>query len=474
MTVQRDLAWQNIEADYRAGVSRKLARYALALDFKMLPPEVVHQAKRCLLDTLGCAIGAFDAPGRPICEEVVGELGGTKEATLFGTGERSNVLNATLFNSFLVRFLDYNDLGGGGHNSDAIPAILAISEREKISGPDFLTSVVLSYEIGQRFVDAARGVPVQKRGWCFDIRGGLSMPPSLGRLMGLNEEQVAHAIAICACHSNPLGILDADREECVMAKNLRFGFVAYHAIMSCLLAQKGYTGPLRIVEGEAGLDQAVFQNEMDYELLLDFSGWRILNTRFKVLCTNGTNSGTVLATLALVKEHDLKPEDIASVKIKAIPRQAGHTSTPAKKYPRNAESADHSTFYGNAFAIKNRSFGPESIEPHHFTDPVILELIEKITVEADPEFSGYQASSEITTRDGARYFKQIDTPHGLGDDPLSDKELEDKFIDMAEKRMDGKQVKQLIDMVWHLEKLDHMGKLMPLMVFAGPDNMGPE
>ncbi len=465
MTLQRNLAWQNIEADYQASVSRKFARYAISLNYETLPQEVVHQAKRILLDTLGCAIGAHVAPARSICEDTVLELGGKEEATLFGSGIRTNALNATLYNGFLVRFLDYNDLGGGGHNSDALPSILAVAEREKSNGKDFLTSLVTSYELGQRFTDSAKGSSLQERGWCFDIRGGVSIPPSLGILMGLTEEQIANAIGICASQSNPLNVLDAHREECVNAKNLRFGIVSYNAVLSCILARKGFTGPIRVVEGDSGLCQAVLQGEMDYERLLDFSGWRILDTRFKVLCTNGTNSGTVLATLSIVKEHDLKPEDISSVKITAIPRQAQHTVTPAKKYPRNAESADHSTFYANAFAIKERHFGPESIQPENFTDPVILDLIEKITVEGDPNLSKYQAISEITTKDGMKYTKRIYTPHGLGDDPLTDKELEEKFKDMAQKYMDEDQINKIFNTVWNIEKLDDLGELTKLMAF---------
>jgi 2-methylcitrate dehydratase len=138
VTLQRDLAWQNIETDYQASIAYKLARYAVGLSYEMLPQDVVHQAKRCLLDALGCAIGAHEAPGRPICEEAVKEIGGRQEATLFGSGLRTSALNATLYNGFLIRFLDYNDLGGGGHNSDAISSILAISEREKVKGRDLL------------------------------------------------------------------------------------------------------------------------------------------------------------------------------------------------------------------------------------------------------------------------------------------------------------------------------------------------
>jgi 2-methylcitrate dehydratase len=468
MTFQRDLAWKYLDLVYQSSISYQLARYAIALNYEMLPPEVLHQAKRCLLDALGCAIGAYDAPGRAMVEAMVKQLGGVGEATVFGSGLRTTASNATLVNSFLVRFLDYNDIGGGGHNSDSIPAILAVCERQKARGRDLLTSVVISYELGARFSEASGGFSAfGERGWTSDIRGGLTMPPSLGKLMGLNEGQIANAIGACACHSLPLGILDTDKEENLMSKNLRFGWVAHNAILSCLLAQQGFTGPVRIVEGENGLGQVILRGEMDLQRLLDFSGWRILNARHKFLCLNGGTISYVLATLSIVKEHDLKPEDIASVRIKATRHEASHTTTLAKKYPRNGESADHSAFYSTAIAIKERTFGPDSFEPQKFTDPVVLDLIEKITVEADPALPahGFQGISEITTKDGRFFQKRIDTPHGFGDDPLTDGELEDKFRKMALKYISEQQVKKICDTVWNVEKLDDLGQLMKQMVF---------
>lgn len=469
MAFSRDLAWKYINLLYESSVAYQFARYATALSYQSLPLDVIHQAKRCLLDALGCAIGAYDAPGRPMCEALVKELGGVKEATAFGSGMRTSAANATLVNCFLVRFLDYNDLGGGGHNSDSIPAILAVAEREKMNGRNFLTSLVISYELGARVIEAAGGVhAVAKKGWPSDIRGGLILPPALGKLMGLTEEQIANAIGVCACHSLPLGILDTDREENVMSKNLRLGWVAYNAILSCMLAKKGFSGPLRIVEGENGLCEVILKGELDLQHLLDFSGWRILNTRHKSVCANITSHGHMLATLAIVKENNLKPQDIAAVRIRTGLREARHTTTLAKKYPRNAESADHSAFYGNAIVIKERRFGPESFEPEKFCDPVVLDLIDKITVEGDPNLPEYGLAgiSEITTKDRRRYEKRVDIPHGMGEDPLTDGELEDKFMEMAIKYMPEEQIQKIFDTVWHLESLEDISKLTRLMVFS--------
>src|SRR5688572_21077605 len=144
MTFQRELAWQHIEHTYKGSVSHHFARYALTLNYSLLPDNVAHQAKRCLLDALGCAIGAYEAPGRVIMEDTAKEIGGPEEATVFCSGLRTSALNAALVNSFMVRFLDFSDQGGGGHNSDAISSILAVAERQKSSGKDFLTSLVIS------------------------------------------------------------------------------------------------------------------------------------------------------------------------------------------------------------------------------------------------------------------------------------------------------------------------------------------
>ena len=143
------------------------------------------------------------------------------------------------------------------------------------------------------------------------------------------------------------------------------------------------------------------------------------------------------------------------------------------KYPRNGESADHSAFYANAIAIKERAFGPEAFEPEKFTDPVVLDLIERITVEADPSMPvyGYQGMSEITTKDGRWFQKRVEVPHGLGDDPLTDGELEDKFREMAIKYMGEEQIQKIFGTVWNLESLEDMNALTRLMVF--PDTMSP-
>jgi 2-methylcitrate dehydratase len=465
MSAKQRLTWRNLDLQYQASAASQIARFAHGLSYDDIPADVIHHAKRSLLDGVGCAIGGLIAPGLAACKDVVEQLGGIPEATMIGSGVKTSAMNATLVNSFAMRFLEYNDVGGGNHNQEAIPALIAVSERSKKSGKDFLASMILSYEVGSRVVQALPGASAgwDKHGWSTDARAGINMPPAIGRLMGLSEEQIAHAIAICASRGVPLGILDADREENSMAKNLRFGFIAREAILACMLAAKGMTGPLMVVEGDGGFNLGIVGGEMNLQSLVDFTGWRMRETRHKRLCANGSTQGHVLATIDIVVENDLKPSDIESVLIRAGAREARHTTALPKRYPRNAETGDHSAYYANAFAIKYRNFGPESANPIHFTDPEIVDLIERISVVNDPELParGREGISEIRTRDGRILKKRLNALV----EAMSDSELESKFFEMALVEMDRSRAQEIVETIWSFENAVGVSDLMQLLSF---------
>lgn len=466
-----ELIHEHVDAKYENSIATQLARQGLELDFEDIPDPVVHQAKRSLLDALGCALGAYGAPGMDACEQLLRYMGGEGDATVFGTGEQTNPANASLFNSFLVRYLDYNDLGGGGHASDGIPSLLAVAEQENSSGEELLTSLVTMYEMGTRFRESVRdeggkGI-LANNGWTSDVRTGVIVPPAIGPLMGLDEFEIANAIGSCASRNLPLKILDAHREELTMTKNLRFGGVAFDAILSCVRAKHGFTGPIRIIEGDSGLSEVLVDGKMDFETLLDPSGWHILDTRYKKLCANGTSHGHIHATLSNVRSNDIEPADVDSVRIKVGQRTHRHTtSLMGRKYPRNAETANHSAHYATAVAIKEREFGPDSFKEEYYTDPVVLDLIERTTVEADPELSSYsyQGISIITTKRGDTYRTHVKSVPGI-DEQLSDEELEEKFSEMALEYMDEAQIENIFEMVWNLEEYDDLKELTQLMVF---------
>src|SRR5512139_3342984 len=143
-------------------IARDLAKYALGIKYEDLPKEVIHEAKKVVLDAVGCAIGAFPSQTSKIIQNIIKELGGPKESTVIGSGLRTSCLNALLANSVMVRYLDFNDgylkiVGSrtsGSHPSDMLSSILALSERQHSNGRAVIEAIVTGYELSARFMDA--------------------------------------------------------------------------------------------------------------------------------------------------------------------------------------------------------------------------------------------------------------------------------------------------------------------------------
>jgi 2-methylcitrate dehydratase len=459
-------------------VARELAKYVASLTFQDLPPDVIHQTKRVVLDTLGCAIGGYDSEATRAIQELIKELGHPGEATVFGSGLRTSCLNAAFANGAMVRYLDYNDtafiLQGetyrtGYHPSEVIPPILALAERQDLSGRDVITAIVVGYDLSLSFLEGVIGPGMEKRGWNGDTRGAFIIPLVAGKILGLNETQMENAVGISgSCHA-VLGILDTPAEEYTMTKNIRFPTMAYGGIWAAMLAQKGFTGPTTIIEGPDGFVEAIMNGEYDATKLANISGkFAIRETCIKSIIADFSSHGHLTATLNLVKENDIKPEDVAEVRITTSKRCAEHTGDPVKKYPKNKETADHSSYYLTAIAIIDRQIGPDQFTPEKFQNPKVRELIDKVILRGDPDLDKARPAglSEIVSKQGKKYQCRVDYPRGHARNPMTDEEIIGKFKSMASKYMSDQQTNQIIDTVFALDKLEDVGKLNRLMVFG--------
>lgn len=459
------------------GVARELAKQVVDFHFQDLPQDVIHQTKRVFLDTLGCAIGGYHSEASRIIQELIRDLDHLTEATVFGSGFKTSCFNAAFANGAMVRYLDYNDtafiLQGevyrtGYHPSEVIPPILALGERHHLSGKDVITAIVLGYNLSLSFLEGVTGPGMEKRGWNGDTRGAYIMPLIAGKMLGLNEAQMENALGISgSCHAI-LGILDTPAEEYTMTKNIRFPTMAYAGIWAALLAQKGFTGPTTILEGHDGFVQVIMNGEYDLSKLTNLKGkFAIRDTCIKSIIADFSSHGHLTATLTLVKEHDIKPEDVAEVRITTSKRCAEHTGDPVKKYPKNKETADHSFYYLTAVAIIDRQIGPDQFTPEKYQDPRVLALIDKVILRGDPDLDKVRPAgiSEIVTKQGKTYQFRVNYPRGHARNPMTDEEIIEKFKSMASKYMKAEQIREVIDTVFALDWLDDIGKLNRLLVF---------
>ena len=446
-----------------------MARWAAALDYAHLSQDAVYQAKRFLLDSVGCALGGFQQHDVKIALEVLDEVAGRGPATVIGTGKRVDPVSASLANALMIRCMDYNDIywkQDPSHPSDIFPAAIAGCERAKSDGKELIVGFVLGHEFEMRLCEAA--FPgIRERGWHHATLTAFVSPFVAGRALRLPWEQIQHAIGISASHHCTLGAVTAGK--LTMMKNTVDPMATQSGMLAALLAERGYTGPEHVIDGKEGLVHC-FGPEWKLNILTDGLGesWRITQCGMKFFPTEALTHAPISAVLDLIKKNDLHPDQIAKVQIRSLARAADILSDPSKYDPHTKETADHSLPYVIAAAVVDRQVTPAQFEMAKIMDPKIREQLKKVEVVADPEIEKVFPALQrvivtITTSDGQSFTEQLDYPKGDPRNPLSDQEIEEKFAALADGVLSPGAQKKLKDAIWNLEKIGSVSKLMSLM-----------
>jgi len=446
-----------------------MARWAAAVEYKHLSQEAVYQAKRYLLDSIGCALGAYMQHDVIIALGVLKEIAGRGPATVIGAGERIDVVSASLANALMIRCMDYNDIywkQDPAHPSDIFPAAIACCERAKSNGKELIVGLVLGHEFEMRLCEAA--FPgIRERGWHHATLTAFASPIVAGRALRLPWEQIQHAIGISASHHCTLGA--AVSGKLTMIKNTVDPMATQCGVLAALLAEKGLTGPEHVLDGKEGLVQCLGP-EWKLDILTDGLGesWRITQCGMKFFPTEALTHAPISAVLDLVKENDLHPDRVEKIQIRSLARAADILSDPSKYDPHTKETADHSLPYVIAAALVERQVTPAQFEMNKIMDPTIRAQLKKVEVVADPEIEKVFPALQrvivnITTSDGRHLTKQLDYPKGDPRNPLTDAEVEEKFSALAEGVLSDQAQKKLVEAIWNLEKIGAISKLMALM-----------
>jgi 2-methylcitrate dehydratase len=451
-------------------VSARMAQWAANLRFQDLSPEAIYQAKRFLLDSLGCALGGFQQPDVKIALEVLRETGGRGPCTVIGGGDKLDAVSASLANALMVRCMDYNDIywkQDPSHPSDIFPAALACCERMGSDGRELIVGLVLGHEFEMRFCEAA--FPgIRERGWHHATLTAFVSPIVAGRALQLGWEQIQHAIGISASRHATLGAVTAGK--LTMMKNAVDPMATQSGVLAALLAAKGYTGPEHVIDGKEGLVHCLGP-KWKLDILTEGLGdsWRITQCGMKAFPTEALTHAPISAVLDLIREHNLNADRVGKVRIRSLARAADILADPSKYDPRTKETADHSLPYVIAAALVDRQVTPLQFTPEKIMDPQIRAQLQKIEVVADPEIEKvFPALQRVVvnlwTTDGREFRKELDYPKGDPRNPLSDHELEEKFTALAEPLLPHAAQERIKEAVWNLEKLTSVTELMEMTV----------
>ena len=452
-------------------ISRKMARFALSLQYEMLPAHVVQITKRLLLDSLGCALAAVKLKDIQAAYGYLEQLGGKKQASFIWYGDKTNLPNAALLNSLLIRAMDYNDVywkQDPCHPSDIIPAALAPAEYRGVSGKELVTAIVIAYELEMRLCLTA-DPGIRERGWHHASLTQFVSPLVAGRMLGLSEDQMVSAVGIAGSSHFTLGGVVAS--HLTNMKNAADPMATEAGVNAAMLAAAGYSGPQEVFEGKEGLFEVLSSVKWNRDAPLDRLGKEFLITQcgFKAFPTEALTHQPITATMEVMQENKLTPGEVKEVLVETTKRGVDILSDEGKYHPKTKETADHSLPYCIAVAVAKGNVLPSDFEEKALQDESVLELMPRIKVTANPEIDSIfpnvkRAIVTITTKDGRVFRKQEDFAKGQPERPLSEQELLAKFHANAQGALSKRQRERLVQATLTLDQYKNIDKYIPLLV----------
>lgn len=454
-----------------ASLSHQMAQFAINLKYEDIPAEAIHEAKRFLLDSMGCALAAVKNEDMRAMYRFTKKLGGTPEATLIGTGEKTNASNAALMNCLLIRALDYNDIyweQDPSHPSDMIGTALATAEANAKNGRDALIAIMIAYELELRWCHAAEP-GVREVGWHHATLTQFVSPLVAGRMYDLDIDQLIAAVGISGSSHFTLGGVVAG--HLTNMKNTADPLASQAGVLAAMMAREGYKGPVQVLEGKEGLFEVLSNVEWRPGRLLQGLGKDFMITQcgYKAFPTEALTHQPISAALQVCREHNIVAEDVAAILVRTTTRGADILSDPSKFAPRTRETADHSLPYVIAAAVADGTVLPNSFSDEKLSDRRIWNLLSKIKVEADPEIDALfpavkRARVSVTTLDGNTHTAQVDFAKGSPQNPLSDAEIITKFRANAEGVVGEKRQDEIIGATWAFDEITDLGTYMRLLV----------
>src|SRR5580698_10020432 len=423
-----------------ATTTERIGQFAFDARAQHLTPQSRTVFKRNILDSLGCAIGAL--PGKPFkaLREQFEEYRAQGTCSLIGGGTTSPD-QAALFNSGLVRYVDlldsYMSPGGLCHPSDNFGTLLAAAEHASASGDAFMLALAVAYEIQCRITAI---VPVMAKGFNHAIQLAISSAAGSGKLLGLNEDQIANAISIATVYNISLSCVHS--EPVSQWKGFSPAITGMRAIYSASLAKRGFTGPLRLFEGPNGLVR-MFDQPLD----VDWDDHRlevIHQTVMKKYCSLIHGQPVLEATLDLKRRHDVKSDEVDEVLCDIFQSGfdiAGGGSFGPKDAPQTKEQADYNLKYLIAVALLDDQVGPAQLEPARVQAADAHALLRKVTVRPDAEFTAQYPGAlnvrvTIKCKDGRVFLKEHVGFEGGLDSPFTWERTVEKFNWLSEQYAD--------------------------------------
>lgn len=434
-----------------------LAAFVRRASYADLSATARDQLKIRILDALGCAIGALRGEPIGMIRQQIADFGGAPRCTLIGGG-RTAPDRAALYNSALVRYLDFNDSylapGETCHPSDNIGAVLAAAEYADAGGRDFLVALAVAYQVQCRLSDVA---PVRARGFDHTTQGAYAVAAGVAKALGLDQPRTANAIAISGTALNALRVTRTGALS--HWKGLAYPHTAWAATHAAFLAMRGVTGPIEVFEGNKGFMDAIAGHfEIDWARE-DLE--RVTRTIIKKYNAEIHSQSTLEGVLELHSEHGLRADLVEAVEVETFDvafNIIGGGEEGDKTRIRTKEEADHSLPYMVAVALLDGQVLPEQYAPERIARDDVQTMLRKVAVRPVDAFSRRfpaQMPCRVTMRlrDGRRLAREKEDYEGFFTRPMRWETVVGKFDRLAAARTDPGLRREIVGAVGELESI---------------------
>jgi 2-methylcitrate dehydratase PrpD len=429
-------------------ISGALSQFLADSKWEDLPADVGHQAKRAVLNFFATALGGCRDAAIELALRTFADFSGPRMAAIIGRTERADPLTAAFLNAASANVFDFDDTHVPTIIHPTAPvaaALFALAARCRITGRMFLHAFVLGVETECRIGNSVSPTHY-RRGWHITATCGVfGAAAAAGKILGLDQRRMLWALGNASAQS--AGLVETLGS---MAKSIGVGNSARNGLISALLAENGFVGPDRPIEGPRGFTK-VMSEQRDLSRISEGLGasWELLCNTYKPYPCGVVLNPVIEACLNLHREHDLSSTGIRRIVVTGHPLLRERADRPCVTTGREAQvSAQHSV----AIVLLQGAAGVLQYTDAAVHDPAVKELRAKVLVEDDAAFAVGAARVNIETTNGVVLTAQISEARGSLTRPMTDSELERKLASLVEYGCPGFRTDPLIDAIWSMDR----------------------
>jgi 2-methylcitrate dehydratase PrpD len=434
----------------------ELIAFVQNTDHSRLPGDVISQAKRCVLDLLGVAIAGGQTRMAGASMRFAANQFAPGNATLIGSRVRLSEVGATWVNGICASALDLDDghrLAMGHPGAAVIPTALAVAETIGASGAEFLEAVVVGYEVAVR-VSVARMPDYKAHHYSTGIWGAPGAVAAAGKLLEFDSRTFQNALGIAIAHG-PFPPAGSVVMEGMVKEAIGWGGVV--GCSAAFLAREGFAGSEDMLDRSGRYDAAQLVERLGRE-------YAIMKAYFKPYASCRWSHPAIDGVLELVRAHGLRAGEIEEIHVEGF-QQIKKLCDYA---PATTVAAQYSIPFALALALSYGGIGPAELTEANLQDAELSRLAQRVRVSVEPEldrlFPAKTASRVTILTPRGSFTTTVEYPRGNPENPLSDAELEEKFLWLAADAM-GAKSKELLEAVERLERMDNVVHLTELLAF---------